>query len=82
MNRQNPSKCFKYIQITPSHFIFIRGQRAILELQDMVNAMERENETVRETLKNNGETLVNVKEAIITLLEKLTEIKLPSPEHR
>ena len=48
----------------------------------MVNAMERENESVRETLKNNGETLVDVKEAIITLLEKLTEIKLPSPEHR
>ena len=59
-----------------------RGQRTILELQDMLHKFERENEMVRENLKNNGECLVNVKESITTLLEKLTEIKLPSPEHR
>ena len=59
-----------------------RGQRTILELQDMLHKFERENEMIRENLKNNGECLVNVKESITTLLEKLTEIKLPSPEHR
>ena len=48
----------------------------------MLHAFEKENETVRDSLKTNGESLVNVKEAITTLLEKLTEIKLPSPEHR
>ncbi len=48
----------------------------------MQNEYERQGEDVRADLKRNGETLVNVKEAVFTLLEKLTEVKLPSPEHR